>query len=94
VRVNQDVYRNKVTKQVVRADPAKVLQAAQAAYDDAWEFTTNYDDEADAAAVGRFSTWQEHFHPDYQCVYWYNASTGTFYLLPGLWPNTWRLHRP
>ncbi len=89
--VLQHVYYNKKLKKASRANPVKVLAAANAAYQDAWEFVSNppagtKPGVATATAAGRGSggggggaaaaVWQQMFDASYGCMYWYNTETG------------------
>ena len=73
----QYVFFNKKTKQATRANPAKVLAAAQTAYKDAWEFVTNPDEyEKAAAKAAADKDWHQVFDPEHGTHYWHNATTG------------------
>ena len=80
-RCHQNVYFNKRTKKATRANPAKVLAAAQAAYDDAWEFISYPDRYAAnaakaAAQAAALKDWQQLYDAQFQSMYWYNSATG------------------
>ena len=79
--VVQYVYFNNKNKKVSRANPAKVLAAAQRAYEDAWDFVTHperhlKDGSGTSGAGAAESAWQEAWDATSQRPYWYNATTG------------------